>query len=178
VVKAWEKQSPKAAREYRDVIQHRRTLKFVHRWVVDTGERGRTALVISIEGRDDAIGYQWVVRSVGHSRAAPVAWRWQCRSSGRNLLLASSLYVRGQRVEIDMKREILKAGAVLALLLASSASSYADDPTGILLQERGQQPTYPGRLPRFSDGGPCYKGMHQQAFPNAQGYRCYRNDVR
>jgi hypothetical protein len=99
-------------------------------------------------------------------------------SSGRNLLLANTLPRRGQRVETDMIRGVLKSGAVLALLLASSAGSYADDPTGILLQERGQQPTYPGRLPRFTDGGPCYKGMHQQAFPNAQGYRCYRNDVR
>lgn len=71
-----------------------------------------------------------------------------------------------------------RAGAVAALLLASSAASYADDPTGILLQERGQQPRYPGPLPEFTDGGPCYQGMHQQAFPNAQGYRCYRDDVR
>jgi hypothetical protein len=99
-------------------------------------------------------------------------------SPGRNLLLVNSFWETRQRVEMDMIHGILKAGAVLALLMASSAGSYADDPTGILLQERGQQPTYPGRLPRFTDGGPCYKGMHQQAFPNAQGYRCYRNDVR
>jgi hypothetical protein len=76
---------------------------------------------------------------------------------------------------MKMTNGILKTGAVLALLLASSVSSYADDPTGILMQERGQQPKYPGRLPEFTDGGPCYQGMHQEAFPNVQGYRCYRN---
>jgi hypothetical protein len=77
-----------------------------------------------------------------------------------------------------MSNRILKAGAVLGFMIASIGGSYADDPTGLLLQWRGQQPTYPGRLPRYSEGGPCYKGMHQQAFPNSQGYRCVRNDVR
>jgi hypothetical protein len=71
----------------------------------------------------------------------------------------------------------LKAGAVLALLLASNSSSLADDPIGVLEEESGQQPKYPGPgpLPEYTDIGPCYRGMHQQAFPNTQGYRCYRN---
>ena len=73
---------------------------------------------------------------------------------------------------------LLKACAVTALLLTSTAGALADDPTGVLMQERGQQPRYPGRLPRYTEGGPCYQGMHQQAFPNSSGYRCVRNDIR
>jgi hypothetical protein len=57
-------------------------------------------------------------------------------------------------------------------LIATAA--FADDPTGILLQERGYMPRYPGKLPQYSDGGPCYRGMVSEAFPNAQGYRCVR----
>jgi hypothetical protein len=69
--------------------------------------------------------------------------------------------------------------AALLLLVAPTAGAFADDPTGVLMQERGQQPKYPGRrLPAFTDGGPCYQGMHQQAFPNTQGYRCYRDNLR
>jgi hypothetical protein len=96
----------------------------------------------------------------------------------RNLLFSNGLRRKPETIGMNMTYGILKASAVFALLLASSTGSYADDPTGVLLQERGQQPTYPGRLPRYTEGGPCYKGMHQQAFPNAQGYRCYRNDIR
>jgi hypothetical protein len=77
---------------------------------------------------------------------------------------------------MEMVTGFIKAGAILALLLASGAGAYADDPTGVLLQERGQQPKYPGPLPEFTDSGPCYQGMHQQAFPNIQGYRCYRDN--
>jgi hypothetical protein len=68
----------------------------------------------------------------------------------------------------------MKAGAVVALLLAS-VGAYADDPTSLLLQQRGQLPRYPGYLPRVSDVGPCYRGTHSVAFPNRQGFRCVRN---
>jgi hypothetical protein len=72
-----------------------------------------------------------------------------------------------------MTRGILKAGAVVALLL-TSAGAFADDPTAVLERQRGYVPRYPGRLPAFSDGGPCYRGMQTEAFPNRQGYRCVR----
>jgi len=72
-----------------------------------------------------------------------------------------------------MTNQILKCGAVLALLLASSGA-YADDPTGVLEQQRGTLPAAHGHLPRFSDAGPCQRGMQQQSFPNGQGYRCVR----
>jgi hypothetical protein len=71
---------------------------------------------------------------------------------------------------------LLKAGAVLALLLAPAAGAYADDPTGVLLQERGDAPYYPGPLPAFTEGGICYQGMHSEPFPNLEGYRCIRNN--
>jgi hypothetical protein len=73
-----------------------------------------------------------------------------------------------------MARSVAMACAIAAML-AFPGSAVADDPTGVLLQERGDQPTYPGPLPEFTDGGPCYRGMHQQAFPNSQGYRCVRD---
>jgi hypothetical protein len=73
-----------------------------------------------------------------------------------------------------MNSRALKFGAVLALLLASG-SAFADDPTGVLLQERGLAPRYSGPLPEFLDHGPCPEGMHSEAFPNAQQYRCIRN---
>ena len=73
-----------------------------------------------------------------------------------------------------MTRATMKIGAVLALLLASSAA-HADDPTALLLQERGQLPTYPGPLPEYTYAGPCYQGMHSESFPNLQGFRCVRN---
>lgn len=69
----------------------------------------------------------------------------------------------------------LKCGAVLGLLLTAGVA-YADDPTGVLLQERGQLPRSNGPLPLFSDNGPCQRGMLQEAFPNWQGYRCIRKD--
>jgi hypothetical protein len=71
-----------------------------------------------------------------------------------------------------MIKTSLKLGAVLALLLGSSVVSYADDPTGVLEQERGTQPRAQGQLPQFSDTGPCQRGMQSESFPNAQGYRC------
>lgn len=69
----------------------------------------------------------------------------------------------------------LKVSAVLALLLASGAGAYADDPTGVLLQERGLAPKYPGPVPPYTEGGMCYQGMHSEPFPNVDGYRCVRN---
>lgn len=74
-----------------------------------------------------------------------------------------------------MTSGLLKAGAVLALLMASTAGAYADDPTGLLLQERGQAPAYPGPLPAYTEGGICYQGMHSTPFPNQSGYRCVPN---
>jgi hypothetical protein len=74
-----------------------------------------------------------------------------------------------------MTRGLLQAGAVFALLLASVASASADDPTGVLLQQRGLAPVYPGPLPEFTEGGICYQGMHTQSFPNTEGFRCVRN---
>ena len=72
-----------------------------------------------------------------------------------------------------MTRRILQIGAIAALLVASSAA-FADDPTGVLLRERGEIPTYalPGSTPTFSDVGPCGPGTQSEPFPNAQGYRC------
>jgi hypothetical protein len=75
-----------------------------------------------------------------------------------------------------MIKTYLKAGAVLGLLLGSGVVAYADDPTGVLLQERGLLPRSNGPLPLFSDNGPCQRGMVQVSFPNRQGYRCYRKD--
>jgi hypothetical protein len=76
-----------------------------------------------------------------------------------------------------MTRQLLKCGAVLALLFAS-AGAYADDPTGVLLSEqRANQvltPKQRAELPAFSDVGPCQPGMQSEAFPNQQGYRCIR----
>ncbi len=65
----------------------------------------------------------------------------------------------------------------LTLLAASGAVAYADDPTGVLLQERGIAPVYPGPgpLPEFTEGGVCFQGMHTIPFPNLNGYRCVRN---
>jgi hypothetical protein len=78
-----------------------------------------------------------------------------------------------------MTRQILKCGAVLTLLLAS-ASAYADDPTGVLLQERRAAAPDNGRMnggppAAFSDVGPCQAGMQSEPFPNGQGYRCIPN---
>lgn len=73
-----------------------------------------------------------------------------------------------------MTRATMKFGAVVALLLTAGAA-YADDPTGVLLQERGQLPAYPGPLPEVTYTGPCYQGMHSESFPNTQGFRCVRN---
>jgi hypothetical protein len=60
-----------------------------------------------------------------------------------------------------MNIRFLKAGAVLALPLASNSSSLADDPIGVLQEESGQQPKYPGPgpLPEYTDSGPCYPLM-------------------
>ena len=73
-----------------------------------------------------------------------------------------------------MIRTALKCSAILGLLLGSGALAYADDPTGLLLQQRGQLPRSDSALPKFSDVGPCHRGMQQVAFPNGQGYRCVR----
>jgi hypothetical protein len=76
--------------------------------------------------------------------------------------------------EMAMTNRMLKFGAVLALLLASGGA-YADDPTGVLLRERGLTPRSDGPLPEFSDFGPCQQGMQSYPFPNGQGYRCIRS---
>ena len=73
-----------------------------------------------------------------------------------------------------MTRAIMKTGAVLAFLLVSGGA-YADDPTSVLLQDRGQLPVYPGPLPEYTYSGICYQGMHSESFPDRQGYRCVRN---
>jgi hypothetical protein len=78
-------------------------------------------------------------------------------------------------MRVAMTKGILKAGAVFALLL-TSANAFADDPTGVLERERGYAPRYPGKLPAYSDSGPCYRGMQQESFPNQQGYRCVRKN--
>jgi hypothetical protein len=70
-----------------------------------------------------------------------------------------------------MMKSVLRYGAVAALLLVS-ASAYADDPTGVLLQERGMAPRSPASVAPFSDVGPCPAGTQSHAFPNAQGFRC------
>jgi hypothetical protein len=74
---------------------------------------------------------------------------------------------------MNMIRHSLKLGAVLALLLASGAA-YADDPTGVLLRERGLTPQSNGPVAEFSDFGPCAAGTESYPFPNGQGYRCVR----
>jgi hypothetical protein len=74
-----------------------------------------------------------------------------------------------------MSRSVLRIGAALAFLLAPAALAYADDPTGVLLQQRGDAPRYPGPLPAFTEGGVCYQGMHTEPFNNMSGYRCVRN---
>ena len=75
-----------------------------------------------------------------------------------------------------MTIRVLKLGAALALLLAPAGGAYADDPTGVLLQQRGLAPRYPGPgpLPAIIEGGPCYQGMHAQ--PRFNGYRCVRDE--
>jgi hypothetical protein len=68
-------------------------------------------------------------------------------------------------------KNIFRFGAVASLLLVS-ATAFADDPTGVLLQERGQMPRQNGASAQFSDVGPCGAGMQSESFPNAQGFRC------
>ncbi len=76
------------------------------------------------------------------------------------------------RRKTNMIRQSLKLGAVLALLSASVA--HADDPTGVLLRERGLAPLSNGPVAEFSDFGPCAAGTESFPFPNGQGYRCIR----
>jgi hypothetical protein len=68
-----------------------------------------------------------------------------------------------------MTGRVLKFGAVLALLLAPG-SAFADDPTGVLLQERGLAPKYdecnPWRSPTRSNIGASGTGSRPPA--NAQ----------
>jgi hypothetical protein len=70
-----------------------------------------------------------------------------------------------------MRCAALISTAALMLILASAA--YADDPTGVLLQQRGEAPRYPGPVPAFTEGGVCYQGMHSE--PVFGGYRCVRD---
>ncbi|WP_158813885.1 hypothetical protein [Methylocapsa sp. S129] len=76
-----------------------------------------------------------------------------------------------------MTHTVLKAAAVFALLLVPTVSAYADDPVGVMLQDRGEAPRYPGPgpVPEFTEGGVCFQGMHTEPFPNMDGYRCVRN---
>jgi hypothetical protein len=66
---------------------------------------------------------------------------------------------------------IFRLGSVAGLLLLS-ATAFADDPTGVLLRERGQSPRQDGGAAQFSDVGPCGPGTQSESFPNAQGFRC------
>jgi hypothetical protein len=68
-------------------------------------------------------------------------------------------------------KNVLRLGAVIGLLF-TSAAAFADDPTGVLLHERGQMPRQDGGSAQFSDVGPCGAGMQSESFPNAQGFRC------
>ena len=70
-----------------------------------------------------------------------------------------------------MTKTVLKLAAAAALLL-SAVSAYADDPTGVLLQERGLAPGQNGPVATFSDVGPCRAGAQSEPFPNQQGFRC------
>ncbi len=90
----------------------------------------------------------------------------------RNIEAARELFHHPLIGVIAMKN-ILKCAAVLVLLFAS-ASAYADDPTGVLLKERGLAPRNYGPNPRFSDVGPCGRGAQSEPFPNGQGFRCVR----
>jgi hypothetical protein len=72
--------------------------------------------------------------------------------------------------EFSMIRSILKVGAV-AVLLMSSGAAFADDPTGVLLQQKGHHRA-PGGGHAISYVGPCGAGTQSQSFPNAQGFRC------
>lgn len=69
-----------------------------------------------------------------------------------------------------MTRSGLKVGAIAAFLL-SSTLAFADDPTSVLLQQRGHHRA-PGGGQGPSYVGPCGAGMQSQAFPNPQGFRC------
>jgi hypothetical protein len=91
----------------------------------------------------------------------------------RDLRAAIGIVSFDSTEEMTMIYQMLKCGAVLGLLLAS-AGAYADDPTGVLEQQRGTLPRAHGHSPKFSDSGPCQRGMQQESFPNAQGYRCVR----
>jgi len=73
-----------------------------------------------------------------------------------------------------VSRSLVKAGAVAAFLLVSGGA-YADDPTSVLLRDRGQLPAYPGPVPEYTYSGICYQGMHSEPWPNMQGFRCARN---
>jgi hypothetical protein len=74
-----------------------------------------------------------------------------------------------------MTVRVLEFSAALALMVALAAGAHADDPTSVLLQQRGLPPVYPGSgpLPAFTEGGPCYRGMHAQ--PRFNGFRCVRD---
>ena len=66
-----------------------------------------------------------------------------------------------------MNRNVLKVGAAAAL---TSSVAFADDPTSVLLQQKGHHRAPGGHM--ISNVGPCGAGTQSQAFPNAQGFRC------
>jgi len=68
-----------------------------------------------------------------------------------------------------MIRTTLKCGAIVGLLMAGGVgAAYADDPTGVLEQERGTLPRANGPLPRFSDAGPCQAACSRRRFPTVK----------
>jgi hypothetical protein len=72
-----------------------------------------------------------------------------------------------------MIRTNLKLLALAGLVLSSGAA-FADDPTSVLLRERGEIPTYapPGFPVGTSFVGPCAPGTEAYSFPTGNGYRC------
>jgi hypothetical protein len=87
--------------------------------------------------------------------------------SAQPLSVAQVLHATQQGV--SMTRSGLKVG-VVAVLIVSSGVAFADDPTSVLLQQRGHHRAPGGHV--ISNVGPCGAGTQSQAFPNAQGFRC------
>jgi hypothetical protein len=59
-------------------------------------------------------------------------------------------------------------------------AAFANDPNGVLEHEQwAKQPLAAqecARLPAYSDGERCQRGMQLEAFPNVQGRGCFRTD--
>src|SRR5260370_36765079 len=95
----------------------------------------------------------------------------QAGHGGLNLLATTFMRDNG----ISKRRKCLGVIAMLAV----PSSAYADDPTGVLLQERraAESPAQHqhGQAPAFSDVGPCQPGTQSEPFPSQQGFRCIPN---